>query len=132
MTFEEFSVFCRSYGLNPYKEAAKIDRTAYLRMQLADYLLNNSDRHGQNWGFFMENDTGQLTGYCPLFDHDHSFSTAENVISQTTEQDMTLEEAARAAQQELRWDLAPLFEMKCPEYLGRERWMAVLKRAKRL
>jgi len=40
----------------------------------------------------MENDTGKLIGYCPLFDHDHAFSTASNVISRAAETAVTLEE----------------------------------------
>jgi len=37
----------------------------------------------------MENETGKLTGYCPLFDHDHRFAPYENVISQTTKEPIT-------------------------------------------
>ncbi len=48
VTFEEFSLFCSFYGLNPYEEAQNIDRTFYLQMQIADYILNNNDRHEQN------------------------------------------------------------------------------------
>ena len=58
--------FCNAYGMNPYEEAKKIDSEFYLKMQIADYLLNNNDRHEQNWGFFMDNHTGKLFGYCPL------------------------------------------------------------------
>lgn len=69
VTFEEFKVFCEAYERNPFEEATKIDRTAYLQMQIADFILNNNDRHEQNWGFFMENKSGKIMGYCPLFDH---------------------------------------------------------------
>ena len=71
-----------------------MDREAYLEMQIADYILNNNDRHEQNWGFLMENVTGKLTGLCPLFDHDHAFVNYKNVMSQTTEREMSLREAA--------------------------------------
>ncbi len=132
VTFEEFSVFCESYGCSPYEEAVKVDKKAYRQMQIGDYLLNNDDRHGQNWGFFMENDTGKLTGYCPLFDHDHAFSTGRNVMSQTTEKEMTLWEAAVRAQEEEQLSLEGLFEMTRPESLGEEQWEAVLERGRRL
>lgn len=32
VTFEEFKIFCDSYGLNAYQEAARIDRQAFLQM----------------------------------------------------------------------------------------------------
>src|SRR5699024_6670311 len=120
VTFEEFQLFCENYGLNAYAEAEKMDREFYLKMQIADYILNNNDRHEQNWGFLMDNATGKLTGFCPLFDHDHAFSNYENVMSQTTEGEMTLWEAAQRAQYELEIDLHGLAEMEKPMFLSDE------------
>ena len=132
VTFEEFRVFCEAYGLNPYVEAIKIDRTAYLKMQIADYILNNNDRHEQNWGFLMENASGRLIGYCPLFDHDHAFSSNPDVVSQTTETEMTLFEAACLAQSELRLDLNGLEDMRRPDFLTEEQWQSALERKRKL
>lgn len=132
VTFEEFSVFCGHYGLNPYEQAVEIDRRAYLEMQIGDYILNNDDRHGQNWGFFMDNDTGKIVGACPLFDHDHGFSLGRNVMSQTAEWDMTLREAACKAQRELEMDLSGLLRMDRPRLLEEDRWQAVLERGRGL
>lgn len=132
VTFEEFAVFCRNYGLNPYEEAKKIDREFYLKMQIADYILNNNDRHEQNWGFLMENSSGKIIGFCPLFDHDHTFASYDNVLSQTMEENKTLLEAALEAQAELKMDLGKLFEMGCPKLLSEKQWMEVLDRAKKI
>ncbi len=132
VTFEEFASFCSIYGLNPYDEAKKINPEAYFKMQIADYILNNNDRHEQNWGFFMENETGKLSDFCPLFDHDHAFAGYDNIAAQTTEDDMTLYEAAKMAQAELKMDIKVLFEMECPKYLEQEQWEKVLERAKNL
>lgn len=132
VTFEEFSVFCGYYGLNPCQEAVELDKKAYQQMQLADFILNNNDRHQQNWGFYMENETGKLLGYVPLFDHDHAFSSDENVYSQTTERDLTLEETAVLAQQELCWDITPLFELEKPGLLSEEKWQALLGRCRKI
>ena len=125
VTFEEFKLFCNAYGMNPYEEALKIDKQAYLEMQIADYILNNNDRHEQNWGFIMDNESGQLTGYVPLFDHDHAFAEYKNVHSQTTEQDMTLLQAAVKAQGELKMDLSVLDRMEKPKELSDKQWKAV-------
>ncbi len=132
VTFEEFSVFCEHYGLNPYELAGNIDRTAYLQMWIGDYLINNDDRHGQNWGFFMDNHTGKITETCPLFDHDRGFSSARRVMSQTADQDMTLEEAAKEAQGKLKMDLSRLFDMSRPDDLEEHKWQLVLERARKL
>lgn len=132
VTFEEFRIFCEFYGLNGYEEAEKIDREFYLKMQIADYILNNYDRHEQNWGFFMDNESGKLTGYCPLFDHDHTFLNSGHVISQTSKEPVSLFEAAAEAQKVLHMDFEDLFRMEKPELLTDEQWQAVLERADRL
>lgn len=132
VTFEEFKIFCDAYALNPYEEASNIDRNAYLKMQIADYLLNNNDRHEQNWGFLMENKTGKITGYCPLFDHDHAFSDNPKVLSQTTEDICTLEAAGISAQKELQLDLSGLCRMNKPQQLTEKQWIQVLERKEKL
>lgn len=33
-----------------------------------DFILANTDRHMENWGFLMDNETGKITGLAPLFD----------------------------------------------------------------
>lgn len=132
VTFEEFSNFCSIYGLNPYDEARKINPEAYLKMQIADYILNNNDRHEQNWGFLMDNQTGKLIGYCPLFDHDHAFAGYDDIMSQTTKEEMSLYEAAKMAQEELKMNVSALFEMERPKDLEQEQWKEVIDRAKKL
>lgn len=132
VTFEEFKIFCEAYGMNPYSEAMNIDREFYLKMQIADYIVNNHDRHEQNWGFFMDNQSGMITGFCPLFDHDHAFVDYQYVMSQTTEEEVTLLEAAQAAQQELQLDLRGLKQMDCPGFLNAQQWEQVLRRTEKL
>ena len=115
-----------------HDEARKINPEIYYKMQIADYILNNNDRHEQNWGFLMDNQTGKIVSFCPLFDHDHAFAGYDNITSQTTEKEMTLYEAAKAAQAELKMDIKVLFEMKCPKYLEQGQWEKLLERAKNL
>ena len=54
--------------------------------EIVDYILGNEDRHGANFGFFMENESGKLLGLYPLMDHDHAFSEEETILSQTSEE----------------------------------------------
>ena len=119
-------------GNNIEKEAEKLDRKAYLEMQVADYILNNNDRHEQNWGFLMENTSGKLVGYCPLFDHDHTFGDDRNVMSQTTDEIVSLYDSAVLAQKELRIDFSGLEGMQKPELLSEKQWEGVLERAEEL
>lgn len=132
VTFEDFALFHSAYGRNPYEEAFRMDPTSYLRMQIADYILNNDDRHGQNWGFLMDNNSGKLTGFCPLFDHDRAFSEYSDVLSQTTPQPVTLLAAAREAQSRLRMNLDGMEKKECPHFLTNTQWEQALERKRRL
>lgn len=76
----------------------------------------------------MDNKSGQLTGYCPLFNHDHAFAVYPDVMSQTTEKPILLRKAAMQAQKELHLDLDVLDEMKKPALLSEKQWNQVLKR----
>ena len=58
---------------------------------------SNEDRHGANFGFYMDNRSGKLLGLYPLMDHDHAFSEDEDIPSQSSEQDETLQQAAYEA-----------------------------------
>lgn len=50
-----------------------IDAQSFYNMCVVDYLIANQDRHGENWGFYMDNETGKLVKLHPLFDHNWAF-----------------------------------------------------------
>lgn len=45
----------------------------FFKMCQVDYLIANTDRHLQNWGFYMDNRTMELIGLHPLYDHNNAF-----------------------------------------------------------
>jgi|GEM_PF-1017092 len=45
----------------------------YEEMLLADYLVGNSDRHQENWGFFFRIGDNSITGIHPMMDFNHAF-----------------------------------------------------------
>ena len=132
VNFEDFQMYCQYEGKNVYEEVLRLDRRHYLEMQTADYILNNIDRHGANWGFFMDNATGRLTGLYPLLDHDQAFSDVEGMLSQTTEERFDLETAALLAETELHSELEAVLRLDCPEGIGEKRWNQVKERTRRL
>ena len=74
----------------------------------------------------------KLTGFCPLFDHDHAFVSYKDVMSQTAETQLTLRDAAVRAQKELKLNLDKLDVMERPQFLSAEQWDAVLVRKEQL
>jgi hypothetical protein len=48
-------------------------------MILCDYLVGNSDRHQDNWGYLF-NDKREIIGFAPIFDFNHAFEASEHSL----------------------------------------------------
>ena len=48
-------------------------------MNLCDYLVGNSDRHQDNWGYIF-NDERVIVGFAPIFDFNHAFEAPEHYV----------------------------------------------------
>lgn len=48
-------------------------------MNLCDYLVGNSDRHQDNWGYLF-NDKREMIGFAPIFDFNHAFEASEDFL----------------------------------------------------
>lgn len=132
VSWEDFQIYCEYHQLNEYDYVKQNTGEAYYSMQIADYILGNDDRHGVNFGFFMDNATGEMGDLYPLMDHDHAFSDDTDIPSQTSEHQETLREAAFEAKNHVKIELSRLLQMQKPEQLSREQWLAALDRTKTL
>ena len=130
--WEDFQVYCSYHDKNEYDMVKEMDAANYYKMQIADYILGNEDRHGANFGFYMDNRSGKLQGLYPLMDHDHAFSEDGDILSQTSEQDETLQQAAYKAMNHAEVSFDNVLSMKKPEDLGDTQWKEVLGRCREL
>lgn len=94
ITYEDFAVYCDYHDKDGLNEIIRNNKDSYYTMQIADYIISNEDRHEGNWGLYLDNRTGKELKMHPIFDHDHSFSTKDIIMSQTSVETMSLEEAA--------------------------------------
>lgn len=80
-----FNGYCNRLGLNPIDELIRLDADGFYKMLIVDYLIANSDRHGQNWGVYYDSDTVEVLRLHPLFDHNNAFDNGvmddENYLS---------------------------------------------------
>lgn len=83
----------REYCLGQWKHL-------FASIPVLDYLIINTDRHTQNYGFFMNNRTGKLEKIAPLFDYncalvaDYFGRDARDTLSQMFNTAETLRELA--------------------------------------
>lgn len=69
----DFKAYCNVNRLDYTREIMRIDSENIYKMLIVDYLISNSDRHGQNWGFWYNCHTMEIISCHPLFDHNNAF-----------------------------------------------------------
>lgn len=74
---EDVFAWCNRKGKDFDTFVKELDAENFYKTIIVDYLIANPDRHGQNWGFYMDNHTGKLIGLHPLFDHNNAFDEQE-------------------------------------------------------
>lgn len=74
---EDFYSYCCRTGKDFMKEVLSVDEEVFCQTCIVDYLISNSDRHMQNWGFYQNNRTGEIYRMHPLYDHNNAFDKGD-------------------------------------------------------
>ena len=70
--------YCRNHGLDREELVLKKDPYSFYMMNILDYLVGNTDRHRENWGFTVDNRTNRIGKLFPLMDLNRSFCSYES------------------------------------------------------
>ena len=57
----------------------KIDPITYYGMNILDYLVGNTDRHPENWGFLIDNKSNEYVSLYPIMDFNQTFLAYDNL-----------------------------------------------------
>ena len=74
-----YDVYAINNNLNTIEECIRLDPVVYYGMNILDYLVGNTDRHPENWGFLIDNETNRPVSLYPLMDFNMSFQTYETL-----------------------------------------------------
>ena len=74
---EDFYFYCNRSEKDFMTEALKIDAENIYKLCVVDYLISNSDRHMQNWGFYVNNSNGNIVCCHPAYDHNNAFDECD-------------------------------------------------------
>ena len=106
VSMEAAEIYCRNREKNSRQFILELDQHNYYMMNIIDYLVGNTDRHGGNWGLLVDNQDNQPLCLHKLMDFNQSFYayvTTDGGRCQTLfwdaafEETMTQKEAAIAA-----------------------------------
>lgn len=96
-----FDIYAANHDLDTLEVCKEIDAVSYYGMNILDYLTGNTDRHPENWGFYVDNSNNKYTELYPLMDFNQcfgSYDTIDGAICQTVfPHKMTQREAAMEA-----------------------------------
>lgn len=68
-----YDIYAINHDLDTIEECIRLDPVTYYGMNILDYLIGNTDRHPENWGFLIDNETNQPISLYPLMDFNMSF-----------------------------------------------------------
>lgn len=68
-----FEIYACNHELDTLEVCKKLDPITYYGMNILDYLTGNTDRHPENWGFLIDNDTNEYVSLYPLMDFNQCF-----------------------------------------------------------
>lgn len=74
-----FDIYAANHDLNTLEVCKQIDAVSYYGMNILDYLTGNTDRHPENWGFYIDNRNNKYIGLYPLMDFNQCFRAYDTI-----------------------------------------------------
>lgn len=74
-----FEIYAQNHDLNVLEECLRIDKETYYGMNILDYLVGNIDRHPENWGILVDNETNDYVSLYPIMDFNQSFGSYDTI-----------------------------------------------------
>lgn len=74
-----FDIYACNHDLDTIEVCKTIDSQTYYGMNILDYLTGNTDRHPENWGFWIDNSTNQYIRLYPVMDFNQCFLSYDNI-----------------------------------------------------
>ena len=90
-------IYAANKGTTLQKIVIRQDEYSYHMMNIIDYLVGNTDRHWENWGFWVNNSSNRLEKLHPLMDFNRAFrsyDTLDGAKCLTTVENMSQKDAA--------------------------------------
>lgn len=74
-----FDIYACNHDLDTLEVCKQLDPVTYYGMNILDYLTGNTDRHPENWGFFVDNETNRYVSLYPLMDFNQCFLSYDSL-----------------------------------------------------
>lgn len=75
---EAFEIYAANQEIDVMQYILTLDSYSFYMMNILDYLVGNTDRHWGNWGFLVDNGTGEILRLHDLMDFNQAFSAYDS------------------------------------------------------
>ena len=108
VTMEAFQIYAANHDIDWFQEVSDRDNHSYYMMNIVDYLIGNTDRHWGNWGWLIDNETGERLRLHELMDFNRAFGSYHSIdgamcLTVPVGMRMTQREAALEAAEKIEW-----------------------------
>ena len=128
VTMEAFQIYALNHDMSWLDEVLTKDAEGYYMMNIIDYLVGNTDRHWGNWGWLVDNETGERVRLHDLMDFNQSFGAYDTIDGAQcqTVQGLTQREAAVDAVKKVeKW--YPVRDIDDTWFGDREQWRQMFR-----
>ena len=74
-----FDIYACNNDIDTIEFCTQLDPVNYYGMNILDYLTGNTDRHPENWGFLVDNNTNRCVSLYPLMDFNQCFLSYDSI-----------------------------------------------------
>ena len=74
-----FDIYAVNHDMDTVEICKKLDPVTYYGMNILDYLVGNTDRHPENWGFLIDNKSNEYVSLYPIMDFNQTFLAYDNL-----------------------------------------------------
>ena len=74
-----FDIYAVNNDMNTIEVCTHLDPITFFGMNILDYLTGNTDRHPENWGFWIDNATNEYISLYPIMDFNQCFLAYDTI-----------------------------------------------------
>ncbi len=79
VSMRDFEIYCMNHDINKMEYILNLDAYSYYMMNIVDYLVGNTDRHWENWGVLVDNETNLPVRLYDLMDFNKAFQAYDSL-----------------------------------------------------
>lgn len=79
VSYASYDIYCLNHDWNTLDRILRLDAYGYYMMNILDYLIGNTDRHRENWGLLVDNQTNRPVRLHDLMDFNYAFTSYDSL-----------------------------------------------------